>query len=103
MTAEHSAPDAPRDLVARAQAEAENRWGAAAIEAVPSEGRTPQQWLDLGMAAGFVLGAQWADAEPDVGPIAPVIPDGLCGVGGCVRTPHDRFAPHSWGRGPDRG
>lgn len=46
-------------LTRAAGVEAESRWGADIIEHVPKAQRTPTQWLDLGMAAGFVLGAQW--------------------------------------------
>lgn len=46
------------DLTERARAEAERRWPQHA-----SELRTSTQWLNEGMASGFVLGALWRAAE----------------------------------------
>ncbi len=47
-----------RDVLEEARVEAARRWGGRRMS-----DRLPIDWLDEGMASGFVLGAQWAGAR----------------------------------------
>lgn len=46
------------DFTQAARAEAERRW-----PRVARRNKTAEEWLDEGMASGFVLGAQWSAAQ----------------------------------------
>ena len=46
------------DFTRAARAEAERRW-----PRVARRNKTADEWLDEGMASGFVLGAQWSAAR----------------------------------------
>lgn len=48
------------DFTAAARAEAEKRWPRTGK---PNAEMHPADWLDEGMASGFVLGAQWSAAQ----------------------------------------
>lgn len=42
----------------------------------------------------FEAGAEWQRAQPPIRQTSFAPPEGLCGIDGCVYTPHD--GPHSW-------
>ena len=63
MTVEGTDMSATTDgvtLISSARDEADRRWPQSSPDFKRHVKKTPLEWLDEGMASGFVLGAQWA-------------------------------------------